>query len=386
MSSKPTHHPWFDVVRGVSALLVCAGHLRAVAMVDFPGITHPALWHPVFYALTGLGHQAVLVFFVLSGFFVGGSVLNQPHFEVRDYAVARLSRLWVVLIPCLLLTCSLDSVTQRLAPSILDGAHQAQWHSGPQAGRYDAGALTFLGNALFLQTVAVPVLGSNSPLWSLASEFWYYVLFPLLAVAAGWAAKGTSAMARAGAAALAMALLFCLPGELVLGFVVWLMGVVAWGCTRFAPAGVLIAAKRLTPLTTLLFVAAVAYSKSSAWQARLGVPADPWLGAMFALWCLSLAGAGPVVSSLIGRLSRRLSDLSYSLYVSHFPWLVLLAACFPEWTGLQPGGQASLVFIVALAMLLAFGWWVWWLFERHTARVRQAATQAWTGLWNSIKA
>ena len=30
----------------------------------------------VFYLATGLGHQAVMIFFVLSGFLVGGSVIT----------------------------------------------------------------------------------------------------------------------------------------------------------------------------------------------------------------------------------------------------------------------------------------------------------------------
>jgi peptidoglycan/LPS O-acetylase OafA/YrhL len=37
----------------------------------------------------------------------------------------------------------------------------------------------FFGNLFFLQTIAVPSLGSNGPLWSLSNEFWYYIMFPL---------------------------------------------------------------------------------------------------------------------------------------------------------------------------------------------------------------
>ncbi|MDO9002228.1 MAG: acyltransferase [Aquabacterium sp.] len=385
MSKPSQHHPWFDVVRGLSALLVCAGHLRAVLMVDFADIEHPALWHQAFYALTGLGHQAVMVFFVLSGFFVGGAVLK-PGFEARAYVVARLARLWVVLLPCLLITWALDTVTLQVAPSIMVGAHQAQWHSGPQAGLYDAGALTFLGNALFLQTVAVPIFGSNSPLWSLAHEFWYYVMFPLLAVGAGWAAHGTGSMVRALALGAALLLLVGLPRELVQGFAVWLMGVVAWWCTQLAPGWVRFMAQRLMPLTTGLFLVGLAYSKSKAWQAALGVNADLLLGALFALWCLSLAGPGPALSGWSGRLAKRLSDLSYSLYLSHFPLLMLLAALFVKAPDrLQPGGPALLTFAGALALLLGLGWLVWWLFERHTAQVRRWAVQAWAGLWKSIR-
>ena len=45
-----------------------------------------------FYFLTGLGHQAVIIFFVLSGFFVGGSILkNLENFSFKRYFTTRLT-------------------------------------------------------------------------------------------------------------------------------------------------------------------------------------------------------------------------------------------------------------------------------------------------------
>ena len=38
----------------------------------------------------------------------------------------------------------------------------------------------FIGNMFGLQTILVPSFGGNFPLWSLANETWYYILFPLL--------------------------------------------------------------------------------------------------------------------------------------------------------------------------------------------------------------
>ena len=70
---------WLDVVRGLSAIAVCAGHLRSVMFVDYSNLQTPSLLQKVFYGLTGLGHQAVMVFFVLSGFFVGGSILRKKQ-------------------------------------------------------------------------------------------------------------------------------------------------------------------------------------------------------------------------------------------------------------------------------------------------------------------
>lgn len=44
----------------------------------------------------------------------------------------------------------------------------------------DLAPAVLLGNLLFLQTKITQEFGSNGPLWSLFSEFWYYVLVPRL--------------------------------------------------------------------------------------------------------------------------------------------------------------------------------------------------------------
>ena len=67
---------WLDLIRGLSALAVAAGHLRLVMMCNYTDLPEPALHQTAFYVLTGLSSQAVMVFFVLSGFLVGGSALR----------------------------------------------------------------------------------------------------------------------------------------------------------------------------------------------------------------------------------------------------------------------------------------------------------------------
>ena len=67
------------------------------------------------------------------------------------------------------------------------------------------------------------MLGDNGPLWSLANEFWYYIVFPLLF----WGASKNSQylfISRFFMVILAVTILALLPGILS-GFVVWLFGV-----------------------------------------------------------------------------------------------------------------------------------------------------------------
>jgi peptidoglycan/LPS O-acetylase OafA/YrhL len=93
-----------DAIRGIAALLVCLGHWRRVLFVPFRDvISHRALM-TVAYLITGAGDQAVIVFFVLSGFLVGGTILralDQQRWSWKQYLTHRLVRLWLVLLPAL---------------------------------------------------------------------------------------------------------------------------------------------------------------------------------------------------------------------------------------------------------------------------------------------
>ena len=112
-------------------------------------------------------------FFVLSGFLVGGSVIRAgERFRLSDYVTARLCRLWVVLIPALLLTLAMETVTVVIAPDALKDVFAQQWHSGPDpSAAYGASLVTFLGNIAFVQKLWVPVFGTNRPLWACHADF-----------------------------------------------------------------------------------------------------------------------------------------------------------------------------------------------------------------------
>ena len=65
-----------DMIRGLSALAVLFSHIRTVFYLDHQGLATGSPLINVLYAVTGLSHEAVMVFFVLSGYLIGGTVLN----------------------------------------------------------------------------------------------------------------------------------------------------------------------------------------------------------------------------------------------------------------------------------------------------------------------
>ena len=169
-----------DYIRGLAALAVFVGHARGVFLVDFREISHPSLVLNAAYWATGLGHQAVMIFFVLSGYFITSSVVRAwPHWSWRDYLTDRLVRLYLVLLPGLVLTAVWDWVGRHWGcPALYEGRHPGAVFQFSAVQR--SGFATFLANVVFLQTVVSPSFGTNSPLWSLCNEFWYYMLFPCL--------------------------------------------------------------------------------------------------------------------------------------------------------------------------------------------------------------
>jgi peptidoglycan/LPS O-acetylase OafA/YrhL len=364
---------WLDLVRGASAIAVCAGHLRAATFRDYADLHDPTLFHKIFYFFTGLGHQAVMIFFVLSGFFVGGSILkSSERFNLADYSIARLTRLWTVLIPALIVTFVVDKVVAAHAPEVLRGAYFAVWHSGPQsANSYSTSVLTFIGNALFLQTILTPVFGTNGPLWSLANEFWYYATFPLFAIAAGQCGSSCRILARMVSGVMAALLLLVLPTEIRSGYLVWLMGVVIYLGSSHLPC-------KPRPIALIsaigIFAGSLAYSKVDAWQVTLNLQSDLAIGLGFSTCCVVLASwplpRNSSLSVAVGKLARAVSEFSYSLYLSHFSFVVVIAVFGYRSMKVLPDREGLLYFFGWLGVLLCLGVMFWFLFERHTITIR----------------
>ncbi len=353
-----------DLVRGLSAVLVLVAHVRAFFFKDFGELSDPGVIDKAFYFLTSLHHQAVMVFFVLSGYFVGGTVcaqISRGQFSLKRYAVARLSRLWTVLVPALILTAVCDGMGRAMAPAAYEGLLRTLFMSGPSLDApADLSARTLFGNLFFLQTVEMPVYGTNGPLWSLANEFWYYVLFPLGALV-------ILHFRSAPVKALGFAILFgvvvaWLPNSLVFDGGIWLLGVAVWWLRAPRPNWWGIPVR---VLASLAFLCTLAISKTdSLWGSDFSV------GLGFAGWLWGFKGLS-LRGGVLRRVAVWLSDLSYTLYVTHFPLLFLVAAVACSGTQWEPGPSAYAGFFVISAALFAGAWLLWLAFESRTETVRK---------------
>jgi peptidoglycan/LPS O-acetylase OafA/YrhL len=365
-----------DFVRGLSAMIVVAHHLRACILVDFVDYPTNSLILKLFYFVTSLGHESVMVFFVLSGFFVGGSVLaKDKKFQWQPYLIARLSRLWTVLIPAMLLTFATDLFLSHYSPEVISGEMQTTWRFGPGPGQYRSDVTCALGNVAFLQTIAVPCFGTNFVVWSLANEFWYYILFPILLLASSRHIKWHKRLCYAF-----VGILICLalPFELVALAPVWLMGVAIWWAWRRANFRKVHSPIRLCT-TLLCFLSALIATNLPGY--RLGTPLfeDVLVGLSFSFFTYSILQNEDSFKAIFGfsRVSQVMADVSYSLYLPHVPVTLLLAVFFLNLTQLKPTVSGLGVYVLFLATIIAMGAGFWWLFESRTATIRKSMHRIW---------
>ena len=132
-----------------------------------------------FFFMTGLGHEAVIGFFVLSGVLIAGRFVDQPPRalgEHANYLLDRLTRIWIVALPALLFSVLIAHFSLR---AFGDFQTSLKVNCPP-------GPLDLVVNALFLHKAFFPTLCSNGPYWSIHNEVFYYLLLPagLLIVAA----------------------------------------------------------------------------------------------------------------------------------------------------------------------------------------------------------
>ena len=355
------HSVAISLLRGLAALQVAAAHVRAQFYPGLSTLAEPGAGYPVLAFFTGFAHQAVVIFFLLSGWLVGGSLMNkldEPH-AMLSYAIDRLTRLWIVLVPAFVASLLIGIAIGELDP----------WSAGNAMPEEYAPA-TFIGNMFGLQDIAVPRYGGNFALWSLTYETWYYVLFPLGVLM--FARPG--AFARASAAVAVAVIAWRLNAAILLYCTLWLLGA---GCSRIRVDA---SPKARWVLAGLFVLVAVWFrlKGSNDILVEESYLQDLLYSLLFLVLLCSLqskVAPGDKLTLRLGRIGSFFAGFSFSLYVIHVPLIFLLRHLNQRQLGIDELDPASLsdfglyLSIVAVIVLLA---WLFHLpFEAQTYRVRR---------------
>lgn len=345
-----------DAMRCVLAVVVAFAHAWYLLIEDYRG--QASIAASAGYFLAGYAHASVILFFVLSGFWIARSVdgrMGDWHWS--SYLIDRLARLLVVLLPALAIGGALDAIgVYVLGSSTHLGTTETYVLRKDVAGALDWPVL--LGNILFLQGIVVAPFGTNGPLWSLAYEFWFYVWFPAIVVS--WR------LHRPSIFLVFIGLAWVTP-FMVIGFGCWLCGAVLHRLTKahlinlrrtsigriwLVVAGTILIAMlvvvRVVGLEGLELALAGAFTLFLYVLTRTNLPSPGWLR--------PFASYG--------------AKASFSLYALHFPIMAFVAALLLDSERLPPA--ANNIALVGLTLALAV--FVCGLFaaltERHTARIR----------------
>lgn len=136
-----------EAIRGLAALYVVLHHAQILPNAGIGRILY-------------FGQEAVIVFFLLSGFVIAFSTAGK-EISAKDYIKSRAIRIYPIFIASILISYALYNDKQD--PDLIK---------------------KIIGNLLMLQDVSAlkngvwfDTLFGNSPTWSLAYEWWFYLLF-----------------------------------------------------------------------------------------------------------------------------------------------------------------------------------------------------------------
>ncbi|WP_138416451.1 acyltransferase family protein [Sinomonas gamaensis] len=292
-------------------------------------------WSGAWTNIFRFGQEAVIVFFLLSGFLI----FHAEHGRVSDargYYLRRLRRIY----PALMCALMISIIIAGLNGTIVR----------------DFNIWALLGNIAALQDVSALKPGvvvdgflGNSPLWSLSYEVFFYLMFPLVITIYSRIGRGRTLAIIATASVIGYASYLVFPNHLSLVcayFSVW------WGGAYLADirGNSALSIRGALPVIAALLALSIA--------ALLGVfvfglgdpgvfPMLPLRHFVFASACIALC-ASPVGVWLVragahgGSPAAFVASISYGLYVFHYPVLI-------QWRGARtPTGL-----IVGLIVLIA---------------------------------
>jgi peptidoglycan/LPS O-acetylase OafA/YrhL len=345
---------YLDVIRLGAATLVFLSHIGLQA------VSGGFLWQ-----LHAYGTVAVVIFFVLSGYVVAFAS-DRPGVTGQDYFVARLSRMYSVALPAIVLSVLLFELSAGVLPNEL----VAGWDIGTLSLHVIASAL-FLNHAwgLWLE----PPL--DVPYWSLSFEMAFYILF------------GVWRFCRPDWRIAGVVLIAALFGpRIVAMFPMWLLGLACYRAGQSLSVGRRVgwlmtvgSAGIIVALATVRYDTGIFTGASGMMQHSLVQIAEDYLVAC--LFALHIVGVSAVASDFawITRFRRAIrwsAGATFSVYLFHHPILLVLSAWLP-WPKPSWVFRATLILgTVAIVFALA----------EVTERRRQIWRRLFDRLWTQFAA
>lgn len=331
---------YLDLLRFTAATAVLLGHMEQDGLY--------MRWLP----LSWFSHEAVMIFFVMSGFIIYSSTVRSAR-TWADYAAARLSRVYSVALPAVLFCASLGLLIT------LNGEVDTQRLSNYRVfSAWDVVSSLLFLNEAFGNDVA---LSLNGPYWSLCYEVWYYVLFGIFLFLRG----------RQRVLCLVFGVLVAGPAVMAL-FPIWVIGAVlaanaegegrlqrGWAWLAYLGSFALIIIVNTSGVDHLIRVYLHDHIPGF-W--RLGdsqrLVTDYLIGLAVVLHILSFSGLNPSFRRFFGQLAplaKYLAGFSFTLYLFHRPMTQLSGYAFPNTAESILQSLTWLLAILLACLLISYG-------------------------------
>jgi peptidoglycan/LPS O-acetylase OafA/YrhL len=319
---------YLEVIRIVSASYVFIFHVGSVSVGSALVFSTPQYGKSLRLS-DYAAHFFVIVFFVLSGFLITMSA-SRPGLNFKTFLIARLGRLYSVLIPSLIfsyLVYAFLVFCKNVPPGQLEG-------SGHLLIRFFLN-LSFLTQSWSL--CSTPPL--NTPFWSVNYEFVYYLLM------------GSLLLIRSNYKIVFFIIVAVIAGPKVLIlFPAWLVGSLLYYCSQrrlISPkiSGIIFVITSVTIIFSILNPEQFPLIKSTGdvrlWGANLlfswNYQADYLFSILIALNIYSFFGISKLLLDFflnkgfekVFNFIKTIGDCTYTLYLFHLPLLFFFAFIFP---------------------------------------------------------
>jgi peptidoglycan/LPS O-acetylase OafA/YrhL len=367
-TQKRLHLPYLDGLRGLASLYVVLVHVE-------PGIEDqlPTHWF-VFVRAMKYGAFSVISFIVLSGYVlmlpVARSENGQLQGSLINYIKRRSRRILPPYYICLFICLLIGAVV-----FLLEKFTSFQWNEVAGLGSFSPkfNVIDVVTHLLLIHNFSEQTYATiNSPMWSIATEWQIYFLFPLFLLPI-WRRFGLLMLVLI-AFAIGLAPIYLFNGSFEQADP-WLIGIFCLGMAAadigFSQQPKLVALRNSLPWGRLAIIF-TCLAFITEWR-RLGL--HIWINQSFAALAFACLFIGLTKSIIDGKqpplvlqifehpLAIALGTFSYSLYLTHGPVLVFIRY-FLFYLPISPDMFAAASYLLGTIMSLIIAYCFYLLFER----------------------
>lgn len=339
---------WIDALRGLAALLVLLVHTRSVLFESYSLLSPESqnIYTKLLFALMSNGSIGVVIFFVLTGFLVGGGSINRVitnDFSSKEYVISRITRIGIPLFFASLFSFFSNRIVGNPV-------------SIPQ----------MLANCVGLNGIIASSI--NGVFWTLTYQIWFYIgLLGVLLIC-----RNRNNQYLYGCILLILSL--CVNIKLGIAWtIVILSGIISYRLKGTKLPTCIIVLSILLFFISIKLYDLCAPSKWRNYQQFSLIDRDALLvisGFALSIFVSQIVNIKPCKTFFVtlDKVLSSLSKFSYSLFLIHYPVLMLICHFVGKQSNINASTLIYMVGCMGLCILVSYLFYL--LIERNCGKVK----------------